>query len=159
MSLVSYLPSLPPPLHTSPQLTETQQCPTCTCWPSPLTLLFFWSHLLGLGKALPPTPCHPGGPIEIWPWPVLLEQGLLLLRRQEPAPWQQCSVPPAPSSSPRVRGSCGLLGLHRWHFPSAAANIVGHWVPNGSLFPSAQTHVQAGHCWLLWLCLVLKEQV
>lgn len=51
MSLVSYLPPLPPPLHTS-QLTETWQWPTCTCWQPKLTLLF-WSHWRDWGKSCP----------------------------------------------------------------------------------------------------------
>lgn len=57
MSLVSFLPPLPPPLHTS-QLTETWQWPTCMCW-QPKWSLLFWSHLLGLGKILPPTSFPP----------------------------------------------------------------------------------------------------
>lgn len=153
MSLVSYLPPPPPPLHTSPQLTETQQCPPCTCWQPLLTLLFFRSHLLGSGKALPPTPCPPGGPVGILPPALRL-------------PWQTCSVPPGPSSSPCdvpphlvsgavviSQGCAGDVFLQQ----SQKRWVIGS--PMGSLFPSAQTHVQAGHCCLLWLCLVLKEQV
>lgn len=49
MSLVSYLPPLPPLLHTS-QLTETWQWPTCMCWQPKLTLLV-WSQCWDWGKS------------------------------------------------------------------------------------------------------------
>lgn len=105
MSLVSYLPPLPPPSPHFPQLTETWQWPTCMCWQPKLMLLFFWSHLLGLGRVLPLTSCHPRNPFGLQCWPVPLEQGLPLLGMHEPAPLRcghpdcEYSAPPGPSSS------------------------------------------------------------
>lgn len=98
------LPFLPP-LHTSPQLTETWQWPPCMCWQPKWTLLFFQSHLLGLGKILPPTSCHPWNPFGIQCWPVPLERGLPLFGMHDPAhlrcghPDCECNAPPGPSSS------------------------------------------------------------
>lgn len=139
------LPFLPP-LHTSPQLTETWQWPTCMCWQPKLTLLFFWSRLLGLGKVLPPTSCHLWNPFGIQRWPVPLEQGLPLLGKHEPArlrcghPDCQCNAPPGPSASSfnfpsHFRCSDGLPGLGRWRFSEAIAKVIGHQLPNWIPFP------------------------
>lgn len=48
MSLVSFLPPLRPPLHTS-QLTETWQWPTCMCW-QPQIIIAVLISFVGLGE-------------------------------------------------------------------------------------------------------------
>lgn len=59
VSLVSYLPPLPSPLHPS-QLTHSWQQPTCMCW-QPKSHCCFSSHLScwDWGKVLLPAACHP----------------------------------------------------------------------------------------------------
>lgn len=102
MSLVSYLPPLPPPLHTS-QLTETWQWPTCMCWPPKLTLLFGGKSQTGQSPA--PYLCSTLEILLDSALPCALEQGLSLSGMQEPAhvlcahPDSKCRAPPGPPFS------------------------------------------------------------
>lgn len=134
MSLVSYLPPFPPPVHTS-QLTETWQWPTCMCWQPKLTLLF-WSHLLGLGKVLPPTsfpllksswdpvlPCASGtGSTTTWD------------ARASPSAlcssWLQVQCSSWPSSPPHSGCSDGSPRAGQWHHSWAIAEVISHQLPN-----------------------------
>lgn len=117
MSLVSYLPPLPPPLHT-PQLTETWQWPTCMCWQLKLTLLF-WSHRWDWGKSCPLPLFHPWNPAGIQCCPVPLEQALPVPGVPEPA---LCSVL-IPSLSAGL-----LLAL-----PCPAVPLLAPCVPPGAV--------------------------
>lgn len=151
MSLVSYLPPLPPPLHTS-QLTETWQWPTCMCWQPKLTLLF-WSHCWDWGKSCPLLLFHSWNPLGIQYCPVPLEQGLPAPGMHEPAhllcghPDSTCSVPPGPSFSscnPPAPLTPGVVMA----LPGLGSDIVLEQLQKesaisclmGSLFPCPSTH-------------------
>lgn len=145
MSLVSYLPPLPTPLHTS-QLTETWQWPTCMCWQPKLTLLF-WSHLLGLGKVLPLLLFHSWSPLGIQYCPVPLEPGLPLRGMHEAAhllcghpdsspPFSRCNPPPhlTPGAVMGLPGPGSDIVLEQLQKQSAISCLFG------SLFPCPNTH-------------------
>lgn len=118
-SLVSYLPPFLPPLHTSPQLTETWQWPICMFWQPKLTLLFFWSRLLGSGKVLAPTPCHPWDTFGIGGCPVPPEPSPPLWGAGAIPPLPRHHAPPLPARAPRA----GRVTLF-------LSNCKSHQLPN-----------------------------
>lgn len=144
-------PALPP---TSPQLTETWQWPICMCWQPQLMLLFFWSHLLGLGKVLPATSCHPWKPFGIQCWPVPLEQGLF-------GTGCKCSVPSGPltCSSNFISGVAMVprAGQVTFFFSNCKSNQSSAvWLdPFSPLSKHTCRLATVAFC----NCLVLKEQV
>lgn len=65
------------------------------------------------------------------------------------------SSPPSRNSPPRVRPPEGLPGLGGWHvFLKQLQKVISHqlprWVPFFFFLP-VKTHMQTGHCCLLWL--------
>lgn len=142
------LPFLPP--LCTPQLTETCQWPTCMCWQPTSHHGFF-----------PALTCWDRG--EVLPLKLPWEPALTCAAGASPS--GLCAIPTSPpshNSPPRVPSPEHLPGLGSWQiFLQQLQKVISHQLPAGSLFspPRVSTHMQTGHCCLVWRCLVRKEQV
>lgn len=130
-----------------------------------ITLLcFFPSQLLGLGKS--PAPCCLP-PLRLLWEPLLLEQVCKCSGKGAgPSAPQSPQLPLGSPASPlpmTPHPAAALLAASQgWTDDTfSLAPAKSHQSAAASLdpFPSVKTHVQTGRCCLLWLCLVLKEQV
>lgn len=161
MSLVSYLPPLPPLLHTS-QLTETWQWPTCMCWQPKLTLLV-WSQCWDWGKSCLLLLFHSWNFLGLQYCPAPLEQSL--------PSWD---AQPICSVTILTPGAELLLALHSlggtflpaaWGCsagsPGLDSDIILEQLQKESAISclmASNAHMQAGHCCLLWLCLFCRSR-